>query len=657
MALMPDAVAAFTSPRLASNRSSRACSSWSAASSSAWFLVSVSAVASTRAAALARPANSAMGVSALTARAYLTTPLAPIACFGIPPDERQPDGQTDSPRPSGKSAILVGAGIFLSRIAGIGREAAVAGFIGAGRTGDAYRAALIIPRLLQNLLGEGVLSASFIPIYSQLVEQGRRKDAGRLAGAVFGLLAVVTGLVVLAGWVLAKPLVSLLLWRLSDDTTDLTVELVRVMFAGIGFIVLAAWALGVLNAHRRFFLSYAAPVIWNAAQIAFMVGAWLVWHDVDPTTRASDVARLAAWGVVLGGALQFLVQVPLVLRLVPTLRLNLSWRRPDVRIVLNRFWPALIGRGVVQVSAYVDLILAGLLAGGAIAALGFAQVIYFLPISLFAMSVAASDLPEMVREQGDPETLLRRLQTGLDRIGFYVLFSAVAFITMGGLIVGALLERGQFNGDQTVQVWWILAAYSLGLVATASARLLQNACFAAGDAKGPARVAVVRVLLGRRGGGGAHVQLRLLRGGQRQRGAPGRLQGAVPAVGRGAGRGSCAAGSGGPGPGQHGGRMGGIRHLAPPGPPPAAPPPAGAGADGTPGHCRPVRRRAGRGPSLGPRASAAAGRRAVRAVGDRGGVRGFGAGLGCGRRRRGRGLDGAGLGPDQGNVDQALIRG
>lgn len=371
----------------------------------------------------------------------------------------------------------------------------MAAFIGAGRVGDAYRAALTIPRLLQNLLGEGVLSASFIPIYSQLVEQGRRKDAGRLAGAVFGLLAVITGLVVLAGWVLAKPLVSLLLWRLSDDTADLTVELVRVMFAGIGFIVLAAWALGVLNAHRRFFLSYAAPVIWNVAQVAFMVGAWLVWHNVDPATRASDIAKMAAWGVVLGGALQFLVQVPLVLRLVPTLRLSLNWRRPDVGVVLNRFGPALIGRGVVQVSAYVDLILAGLLAGGAIAALGFAQVIYFLPISLFAMSVAASDLPEMARDQDDPEALVRRLQTGLDRIGFYVLFSAVAFITLGGLIVGALLERGQFTGDQTVQVWWILAAYSLGLVASASSRLLQNACFAAGDAMGPARVAVVRVAL------------------------------------------------------------------------------------------------------------------------------------------------------------------
>ncbi|WP_420640222.1 murein biosynthesis integral membrane protein MurJ [Candidatus Poriferisocius sp.] len=427
--------------------------------------------------------------------AYPIAGAAPIAYFAIPPVDQHPDGSADAPRPSGRAAVLVGAGIFFSRVAGIGREVAVAAFIGAGRTGDAYRAALTIPRLLQNLLGEGALSASFIPLYSQLVEQGRRHDAGRLAGAVFGLLAVVTGLVVLAGWLLAEPLVSLLLWRLSEPTAELTVELVRVMFAGIGFIVLAAWALGVLNAHRRFFLSYAAPVIWNLAQIGFMVGAWLAWQHVFPPERASDVARMAALGVVVGGALQFLVQVPLVLRLVPSLRLSLNWRRPDVRLVAGRFAPALAGRGVVQLSAYVDLVLAGMLATGAIAALGFAQVIYFLPISLFAMSVAASELPEMARDQHNRDALVQRLQTGLDRIGFYVLFCAVAFITLGGLIVGALLERGQFAADQTVQVWFILAAYSLGLVATSSSRLLQNACFAAGDAKGPARVATVRVLL------------------------------------------------------------------------------------------------------------------------------------------------------------------
>ncbi len=383
----------------------------------------------------------------------------------------------------------------MSRLAGIGREIAVAAFIGAGRVGDAYRAALTIPRLLQNLLGEGALSASFIPVYSQLLEQNRRLDASRLAGAVLGLLSVITGLAILGGWLLAKPLVSLLLWRLADDTANLTVELVRVMFAGMGFIVLAAWALGVLNAHRRFFLSYAAPVIWNLTQIGFMVGAWVVWQNVDPATRASDIAQMAAWGVVLGGALQFLIQLPLVLRLTTKIRPSWSWQTSDMKIVLNRFGPALVGRGVVQLSAYVDLVLAGLLAGGAIAALGFAQVIYFLPISLFAMSVAASDLPELSRNQNNPTAILDRLRTGLERISFFVLFSAVAFITMGGLIVGVLLQRGQFSADQTVQVWWILAAYSIGLLPTAWSRLLQNACFAAGDTSGPARVAGVRVVL------------------------------------------------------------------------------------------------------------------------------------------------------------------
>ncbi|MXW41776.1 MAG: murein biosynthesis integral membrane protein MurJ [Acidimicrobiia bacterium] len=425
----------------------------------------------------------------------MTFAVIQVAYLAIAANNQQLNSPRESTRSDGKGAFFVGAGIILSRIAGIGREISVAAFIGAGHVGDAYRAALAIPRLLQNLLGEGALSASFIPVYSQLLEKNQRAAAGRLAGAVLGLLSMITGLLVLAGWLLAEPLVSLLLWRLSSQTTDLTVELVRVMFAGMGFIVLATWALGILNAHRRFFLSYAAPVIWNITQVMFMVGGWIAWHHVNPANRASDIAKLAAWGVVLGGALQFLIQLPLVLRLVSRLRLSMNWRQPDVRVVLNRFGPALAGRGVVQLSAYVDLILAGLLAGGAIAALGFAQVIYFLPISLFAISVAASDLPEMSRKQGDPNAIIIRLKTGLERVSFYVLFSTVAFIAMGGLIVGALLQRGQFSADQTIQVWWILAAYSLGLLPTAWSRLLQNACFAAGDTSGPARVAGVRVVL------------------------------------------------------------------------------------------------------------------------------------------------------------------
>ena len=161
----------------------------------------------------------------------------------------------------------------------------------------------------------------------------------------------------------------------------------------------------------------------------------------------------------------------------------------------------MLGRVVVQISAFVDLFLAGLLAVGAITGLTVAQILYLLPIGVFAMSVAAADLPEFSREQQSAPRVAARMRAGHERIVFYVFFCAIAFIAMGKPIVGALFQRGDFTADDTVLVWLVLAAYSVGLVASGSSRLLQNASFAAGDVSGPARLAGLRVAIAAVGGG------------------------------------------------------------------------------------------------------------------------------------------------------------
>jgi putative peptidoglycan lipid II flippase len=398
------------------------------------------------------------------------------------------DGANPSASSSGRAALLVGAGIFLSRIAGLIREVVLNSFFGTTRVADAFRAALSIPGLLQNVLGEGVLSASFIPVYSELLERDR-KEAGRVAGAVATLLGLLTSVIVLIGILLVEPIASVLLFNLSAETRDIAIDLMRIMWAGLGFVVMAAWCLGVLNAHRRFFLSYVSPVLWNAAQVGLALWAWLAdWSSVD-------IARNAAWGVLVGGALQFLVQLPVVLRVAPSLRLGLGRSVPGVKTVLGRFGPALIGRGIVQLSAFLDLILATALVTGALAALFAAQVLYLLPIGIFAMSVAAADLPELAREQGNDPRLAARLRTGLERTTFFVLFSAVAFLAAGHVLVGALYERETFTSDDTILVWLVLAAYSIGLLPSAASRVYQTACYAAGDVKGPMRIALTRVLV------------------------------------------------------------------------------------------------------------------------------------------------------------------
>lgn len=388
-------------------------------------------------------------------------------------------------------------GVLLSRLSGLLRETVLAGLLGTRLAADAFKAALQIPGLLQNVLGEGVLSASFVPVYADQVErrsggghdQDEQADPDLVAGTIASILGLVTALVVFVGIVAARPITRVILPCLPEKTFELTVDLVRIMWAGLGFIVLSAWCLGVLNTHRRFFLSYAAPVVWNATQVALALIAWARgWSD-------ADIARAAAWGVAIGGVIQFLVQVPVVRRVGPGIRPAMAVHLHAVGEVGRRFGPAVLGRGVVQLSAFLDLFLAGLLAAGAIAGLSFAQILYLLPIGVFAMSVVAADLPELSREHHSAAKVAARIRTGQERIAFAVVFCAVAFVVAGKPIVALLFQRGEFDEDDTLFVWFVLAGYSLGLIASAASRLYQNVCFARGDVSGPARLAAARVVI------------------------------------------------------------------------------------------------------------------------------------------------------------------
>ncbi|HEX6864497.1 MAG TPA: lipid II flippase MurJ, partial [Thermoanaerobaculia bacterium] len=319
-------------------------------------------------------------------------------------------------------AAAVALGILSSRLIGLVREQVLARFFGVGPHADVFRAAMRAPNVLQNLLGEGTLSAAFIPIYSRMLEEGRREEAGRFAGAVFGLLLAAAATLSLLGVLLARPIVALLAAGfLQDrggavDRYELTVAAVRIIFPMTGVLVLSAWALGVLNSHRRFLLSYFAPVLWNAAIIGALI--WVGGLRDAETFSLAALDRLlfaACWGALLGGLLQFLVQLPVVAREMRGFRLSLSTRVPGVRQALAAFGPVVAGRGVVQLASYLDLFLAALLAQGAVSALGYGQTLYTLPISLFGMSVAAAELPEMarLRREGEGSALLPRVRRSM----------------------------------------------------------------------------------------------------------------------------------------------------------------------------------------------------------------------------------------------------
>src|SRR5689334_10611665 len=304
---------------------------------------------------------------------------------------------------TGRSAFFVGAGILISRIVGLIRQRIFAHYFGSSGEGDAFSAAFRIPNFLQNVFGEGALSASFIPVYAKLLAQEDEEHAGRVANAVFGILALVTSVIVLVG-VLATPyIVTAIAAGFEAERRELTITLVRIFFPGAGLLVLSAWCLGVLNSHHRFFISYTAPVAWNVALIFCLI---FFGSHVD----LSSLAVATAWGSVAGSALQFSVQLPTVLRLIHHFRPALAFASEHVRQVIRNFFPVFFSRGVVQISAFVAALLASFLGEGAVAALTFAQSLYPLPVSLFGMSVSAAELPAMSKSLGTVEVVAEKLR-------------------------------------------------------------------------------------------------------------------------------------------------------------------------------------------------------------------------------------------------------
>lgn len=409
-----------------------------------------------------------------------------------PPVELAAPAPPRSRRGGGGASLLVGTGILASRLSGLVRTSVLGHYLGVGDVADAWMAAFRIPNILQNLLGEGVLSASFIPVYAKLLAHGEREEARRVANAIAGILALVTSVFVLAGVLGAPLLVDLITPGFEGGKRALTIQLVQILFPGAGLLVFSAWCLGILNSHRRFFLSYVAPVVWNAAIVATL----LIYGG---RTGREALVVAVAWGSVAGSLLQFVIQLPTVVRLGGRLRPTLAHREPGVRQTARSFGPVLLGRGVVQISGFVDVLLASLIGTGAAAIHGFAQTLYLLPVSLFGMAVSAAELPAMASAIGSSDevaaTLRSRLATGAARIAFFIVPSAVAFLAFGDLIAGALFQSGAFDRRASLWVWATLGGYAVGLLATTLGRLYASGFYALRDTRTPLRFAVVRVAL------------------------------------------------------------------------------------------------------------------------------------------------------------------
>ena len=387
---------------------------------------------------------------------------------------------------------MVGAGIFVSRLLGLVRQRVFAFFLGTSDAADAFTAAFRIPNMLQNLLGEGVLSASMIPVYRGLKVRGDEDGRREVATAILALLSLVVAVVVLLGILFAGPITSVIAIGYSGEKLALTTRLVRILFPGAGLLVLSAWCLGILNAHGRFFLSYASAAFWNVAMIATLL-------YFGASSSQVELVRWLAWGSVAGCVLQLAAQWAVVMTVLGGFRRRWERHRAEVGTVVRNFVPVFFGRGVTQLSGFIDTMIASLpiLGTGAQVTLQYAQLLYGLPVSLFGMAVSASELPAMSsfvgHEDEVAEALRARMADGLRRIAFFVVPSAVAFVTLGDQLAELVYGGGKFGPEEVRWVWGVLAGAAVGLVATTLGRLYSSAFYALRDTRTPMRFALMRV--------------------------------------------------------------------------------------------------------------------------------------------------------------------
>jgi putative peptidoglycan lipid II flippase len=331
-----------------------------------------------------------------------------------------------------------------------------------------------------------------IPVYQGLNARGDDEGRREVASAILAMVSLVTAVIVLLGVLFAGQITSIITIGYSGEKLALTTQLVRILFPGAGLLVISAWSLAILNAHERFFLAYASAAFWNVAMIATLL------YFGGRTDEAALVEWLA-WGSVAGCFLQLAVQWPAVLGVLGGFRRRWVAHRSDVRKVVRNFVPVFLGRGVTQLSGFVDTMIASLpiLGTGAQVTLNYAQLLYGLPISLFGMAVSTAELSAMSGVIGHEEevanVLRGRLADGLRRIAFLVIPSAVAFVALGDQLAELVYGGGRFGEEEVRWVWGVLAGSSVGLVATTLARLYSSVFYALHDTRTPMRIALVRV--------------------------------------------------------------------------------------------------------------------------------------------------------------------
>jgi putative peptidoglycan lipid II flippase len=399
-----------------------------------------------------------------------------------------------------RSAGVVSAAVMLSRLTGLAREIAFARLFGAGVANDAFVIGFRIPNLTRDLFAEGALSSAFVPTFTGYLAGKGRQEAAHLSNLVASALILIVGVVSAAGMIWAPELVALLAGKFAEvpGKFELAVTLTRIMFPFLLLVALAAQAMGVLNANDRFGMPALASSFFNIGSLLFglAAGRWIA-----PRFGVHPILGMA-YGVVFGGALQLLCQVPGLIRCGIRFRPAMDWSHPGLRRIFALMGPAILGNAAVQVNVFVNTSFAagltdqaGHVMNGPVSWLLYAFRFMQLPLGLFGVAIASATLPAISRSAaaGNMDEFRRTLSRSLGLVFLLTVPSSVGLAVLGEPMIAAIYQGGAFHVSDARQTALALSCYSLGLAGYAAVKVLAPAFYALGDARTPMIVSLISI--------------------------------------------------------------------------------------------------------------------------------------------------------------------
>ena len=385
-----------------------------------------------------------------------------------------------------RAATTIGLGTFSSRILGFLRDMVIANFFGAGMAADAFFVAFRLPNLWRRLVGEGSMTISFIPVYTEYLTQRPEEESRGLVHIAFTVAGIVLLILTVFGMTFSSLLIRLIAPGFADvpEKFDLTVMLNRIIFPYLFFMGLFALCMGILNSKRHFFAPAFAPVFLN---ICMILSVLLFYHAFERPVLALAV------GVLAGGLIQFLFQIPFLMERGITFRFNFNFRHPAIRRIGFLMIPGLIGTAVYQLNVFVDTIFASFLPSGSVSYLFFADRLMEFPLGIFAIAIGMAALPSLSKlaSRSEIEELKETISFTLRLVFFISIPAMVGLIALKTPIVNLLFQRGRFDYHSTVMTAKALLFYSVGLWAIAGARTVVPAFYSLQDTSTPLKIALI----------------------------------------------------------------------------------------------------------------------------------------------------------------------